>query len=177
MRGPKGYNHAMPYCSNCGHEVAEGVAFCPQCGTALGASGTATRAYAGFWRRFAGHVIDGVVVSIASATITGILGLGMLAGDGPMYGLEGPSNLISLLLSVAYYWFFNARGQTLGQAALGVRLVDADGNPPGNQKALIRVLMSFVSAFALLIGYIWAAFHAEKRTWHDIVAGTWAVRV
>lgn len=167
----------MPYCSNCGHEVAEGVAFCPQCGAALHSNATPAREYAGFWRRVGGHLIDGLIVSIISGVIIGVLGGSMLGGGGDVSSLEEPSNAISALVTLGYFWYFVARGQTLGQAALGIRLVDAAGNAPGNQKALIRTLMAFVSALALGLGYLWAAFHREKRTWHDLVAGTWAVRV
>ncbi|MCC6238175.1 MAG: RDD family protein [Dehalococcoidia bacterium] len=167
----------MPYCANCGHEVAEGVAFCPQCGAALQANATPSRQYAGFWRRVGGHLIDGLIISIVAGVLSATMGGGMLAGSGEVGGLEQTSNGISALLTFGYFWFFVARGQTLGQAALGIRLVDAEGNAPGNQKALIRTLMAFVSALALGLGYLWAAFHREKRTWHDLVAGTWAVRV
>ena len=177
MGVPRGYNLGMPYCSNCGHEVAEGIAFCPQCGAVLHQAAAPPRQYAGFWRRLGGHLIDGLIISIVAGTIVGILGRGMLAGSGPVDGLDQTSNGVSALLTFGYFWYFVARGQTLGQAALGIRLVDAEGNAPGTQKALIRTLMAFVSALALGLGYLWAAFHSEKRTWHDMVAGTWAVRV
>lgn len=85
-------------------------------------------------------------------------------------------NLIDLIISAGYFLFFWTRGQTLGQMALGMRLVDASGNPPDLQHAVIRLLVSFVSGIAIGIGFLWAAFHAEKRTWHDLAAGTWVIK-
>jgi uncharacterized RDD family membrane protein YckC len=84
---------------------------------------------------------------------------------------------VAFVVSLGYFWFFNARGQTLGQAALGVRIIDAEGNAPGYPRALGRVLASYISAIPLGLGYLWAAFHPQKRTWHDSIAGTWVVRV
>lgn len=167
----------MPFCANCGHEVAAGVAFCPQCGAAqpgamAGTITVAGRQYAGFWRRVVGRIIDSIVVGIVGGTIGAIIGGGGLEGGGNPAG-----NLVEFVISAGYFLFFWTRGQTLGQMAMGVRLVDATGNPPDLQHAVIRLLMSFVSGIALGLGFLWAAFHAEKRTWHDMVAGTWVVRV
>jgi uncharacterized RDD family membrane protein YckC len=137
------------------------------------------RRYAGFWRRVLGRIIDSLITSIASGTIGAVLGAGMFAspGPGPAPAMDALFNGLGFLVPLAYFWFFNSRGQTLGQMVIGVKIIDADGNPPGTSKALIRVLMSFVSGLALGLGFLWAAFHREKRTWHDIVAGTWVVRV
>jgi uncharacterized RDD family membrane protein YckC len=37
--------------------------------------------------------------------------------------------------------------------------------------------MAIVSGFALGIGYLWAAWDPERRTWHDMVANTRAFRI
>jgi uncharacterized RDD family membrane protein YckC len=56
-------------------------------------------------------------------------------------------------------------------------VLDADnGGPIPYSRALIRYLMSLVSAFALLIGYLWMLGDARKQTWHDKVANTLVVR-
>ncbi len=168
----------MPFCANCGHEVAAGVAFCPQCGaaqpgTSMGGSVTViSRVYAGFWRRVLGRIIDSILVGIVAGVIAAILGGGLAGGGGP----NPAENLIDVVLSAGYFLYFWTRGQTLGQMAMGIRLVDASGNPPDLQHAVIRLLMSFVSAIPLGLGFLWAAFNPERRTWHDMVAGTWVIR-
>ncbi|MCC6236804.1 MAG: RDD family protein [Dehalococcoidia bacterium] len=118
------------------------------------------RVYAGFWARAIGHIIDGVLISVVSA----ILGQN-----------DQARQLISNVVFVAYFWFFWARGQTLGHMLVGVRLVDSEGNRPGAGRALGRLLASFLSLLSLGLGYVWAAWHPEKRTWHDSLSGTWAV--
>ena len=34
--------------------------------------------------------------------------------------------------------------------------------------------MSYVSAAVIFIGFLWA-LGEKKRTWHDIIAGTWVI--
>ncbi|MSP22399.1 MAG: RDD family protein [Dehalococcoidia bacterium] len=117
------YNAVMPSYSNCGHEVAEGVAFCPQCGAAqggaTGAAYVASREYAGFGTRLVGHIIDAIIIGVAG----GVLG----AVERNIYGISILGNVVGL----AYIWYFVAQGQTLGQNTMGIRIVDAAGNPPG----------------------------------------------
>jgi uncharacterized RDD family membrane protein YckC len=164
-----GYNADMPSCPNCGHEVAAGVAFCSQCGAAQSGAAVAIGAgefavdprgiafqYAGFWTRVVGRLIDTLIVVIASVAARNLFSLGAFVGLG-------------------YFWYFNARGQTLGQATVGIRIINAAGNPPGAARALGRVLASLLSGLAFGLGYIWAAFHGQHRTWHDSIAGTWVV--
>ncbi len=159
----------MPFCANCGHEVAEGVAFCPQCGAAVGGSSmamslTPTRDYAGFGTRFVGHLIDVILVGILGAVVGGI--------EQQIYGFS----IVGNLLGIAYVWYFTAQGQTLGQRAMSIRVIDAAGNPPGGMRALGRLAASILSSIPLFLGYFWALWQPEKRTWHDSLAGTWVVR-
>jgi uncharacterized RDD family membrane protein YckC len=53
---------------------------------------------------------------------------------------------------------------------------DGDGSRLGVGRALLRYVGFVVSAWALLIGLIWAAFDARKQGWHDKIAGTLVVR-
>ncbi len=159
----------MPFCANCGHEVAEGVAFCPQCGAAQGGVAVASayapaREYAGFGARFVGLLIDLVITGVASAAIGAV--------ERSIFGFSVISNFVGL----AYTWYFTAIGQSLGQGAMGIRTINAAGEPPGAGRALGRILASILSAIPLGLGYLWAAWHPETRTWHDSIAGTWVIR-
>ena len=124
-------------------------------------------ARAGFWRRFAGAFIDGIVVGIASGIFRGILGTG--AGTG-----------LGLAVSAAYFTAFigSERGQTLGQMALGIRVIGLDtGGSIGFSRAFLRWLVSIVSAIVILIGYLWMLWDKEKQCWHDKAANDVVVPV
>lgn len=154
----------MASCPSCGQEVLAGATFCTHCGAAQsarpGEALAADRVYAGFWVRATGHIIDGVLIAV----------VGLILGQ-----TDEARQLVSNVVFVGYFWFFWARGQTLGQMVVGIRLVDADGNRPGAGRALGRLLASLLSTFSLGLGYLWAAWHSEKRTWHDSLGGTWVV--
>jgi uncharacterized RDD family membrane protein YckC len=123
---------------------------------------------AGFWRRFAAGFIDGLVVGVADTILRLVLGTG--AGTG-----------LGLVVSAAYFTYFHGRtGQTPGNAALGIRVVDARdrlGQPIGYGRAFIRWVVSIPSAFILLLGYLWMLWDPQKQTWHDKAAGSVPVKV
>jgi uncharacterized RDD family membrane protein YckC len=117
-----------------------------------------TSARAGFWRRFAAAFIDGILLGIVSFILQAILGR---AGSG-----------LTLLLGIVYYTYFHgSTGQTPGDAALSIRIVDKDGGGSiGYGRAFVRWLVSIVSGIVLLLGYLWMLWDGEKQTWHDKAA-------
>jgi uncharacterized RDD family membrane protein YckC len=132
-----------------------------------GGAGVLSGARAGFWRRFAGAFIDGVVLGIASGILRGVLGTG--AGTG-----------LGLVVGAVYFTAFIGaeRGQTLGQMALGIRVVGLDtGSSIGYGRAFIRWLVSLISAAVLLLGYLWMLWDKEKQCWHDKAANDVVVPV
>jgi uncharacterized RDD family membrane protein YckC len=124
-------------------------------------------ARAGFWRRFAAAFIDGIVLGIASGILKAILG-------------SGPGTGLGVVISAVYFTAFIGaeRGQTLGQMTLGIRVLGLDdGASIGYGRALIRWLVSIVSAIVLLIGYLWMLWDGEKQCWHDKAANDVVVPV
>jgi uncharacterized RDD family membrane protein YckC len=117
----------------------------------------------GFWRRFGAAVIDGIVLGIVNVILSIVL------GRWPAFG-------INLVLSLAYFTYFHGRtGQTPGDAALGIRVVDlrdGTGGPIGYGRAALRWLVSIVSFVAVLVGYLWMIWDSEKQTWHDKAVGS-----
>lgn len=118
---------------------------------------------AGFWRRFAGSIIDALVVGVVTTILRYVLG-----------GTTG--GLIGLLISLGYYTYFHgSTGQTPGDAVMSIRVVDfrdGTGAPIGYGRAAIRWLVSIVSGLVLLLGYLWMLWDGEKQTWHDKAAGS-----
>jgi uncharacterized RDD family membrane protein YckC len=134
--------------------------------------------YASFWRRLGAHVIDGFVLNIVVIVATipfGILsGLsGAEPGAGAMIGFA-----IGLGVPLAYYiWFWSKKGATPGKLALGVQVVNLQGEPPTAVQSLIRYLGYIPSSLFFSLGFLWMLWDDEKRTWHDMMAGTRVIRV
>ncbi len=124
-------------------------------------------ARAGFWRRLAGLLIDAIFLGIVDTILRRVLGPGAGAGLG-------------LLASLIYFTAMigSERGQTLGQMALGIRVIDLDtGAPIGYVRALVRWVVSIVSAIVILLGYLWMLWDGENQCWHDKAANDVVVPV
>jgi uncharacterized RDD family membrane protein YckC len=63
-------------------------------------------------------------------------------------------------------------GRTPGKALVGLRVVRRDGEPLRLRQAVVRVLVLPVSLALLGIGFVGAAFGRERRTLHDLAAGS-----
>jgi uncharacterized RDD family membrane protein YckC len=123
---------------------------------------------AGFWIRSGALLID-VVCVMAGEMAFGFF-MWALAED--RLAAAG-SRAFRFLASPCYFVFLHwARGQTLGKMAFHIRVVSRDGGPLSFGQAALRHLGSWLSAAILGIGYLVAAFRADKRALHDLIAGT-----
>jgi uncharacterized RDD family membrane protein YckC len=123
---------------------------------------TMTSERAGFWRRFAAFFIDAILLGILSGILRLIIGRN--AGGG-----------LGFLIDIAYFTYFHgSTGQTPGDAALSIRIVDLNGGGSiGYGRAFIRWLVSLVSALVFLLGYLWMLWdRPERQTWHDKAANS-----
>ncbi len=69
------------------------------------------------------------------------------------------------------------RGQTLGQQALGIRMVDAaTAQPIGAGRAIGRYFATFLSAILCYLGYFWMLWDPQKQTWHDKIVSSVVVK-
>lgn len=146
--------------------------------------------YAGFWKRAAAYAIDGfaigIVVWILQIIVIGMFfGLGAADADDPgalMAGLGLTGMLVGLVLvplalQALYYAGFHASGKqaTLGKMAVGIKVVDEDGQRISFGRGLGRFFATILSALILCIGYLMAAFTDRSRALHDMIAGTLVV--
>lgn len=74
-------------------------------------------------------------------------------------------------------YFTGTTGQTLGKIALGLRVVDPAGRPPGYLRALGRALLGSVGVLAAAAGLVPMAFDPARRALHDRVLKTRVVRL
>lgn len=139
----------------------------PQAAGAPPPSGGASGPRAGFWRRFVGLIIDGILLGIVEAILRSILG-------------SGPGTGLYIVVSIVYFTVMigSPRGQTVGQMAMGIRVIDFNtGGPIGYGRAFIRWLVAIVSGVVLLLGYLWMLWDKEKQCWHDKAANDVVVPV
>ena len=149
----------------------------------LMAGGAATSSkwhYGGFWIRFAGVFIDGVLMQVVRVPLSLLL-LGTVMSPlaaakpnpavftGAMVTLGFVSMLIACLYEVIMIHQF---GATLGKMAVGIKVIRTDGSGVGWGTSIGRYFMKIVSGLILGIGYIMAGFDDEKRALHDRVCDT-----
>lgn len=113
-------------------------------------------ALAGWWLRFGGYLIDGIIVGVPSFLIGVLIGLTqrnntVLGGFAihPDVAAQVAIVITSLLVTLGYpYLLLRYKGQTVGMMAVGVRAVDRiSGVTVSSRQAGRRVL-----AFFLIVG-------------------------
>jgi uncharacterized RDD family membrane protein YckC len=181
-------------CSQCGRTLGQGDLVqiagnwvCGDCKAAFlsrlmaGGAVTSTRwHYGGFWIRFAGVFIDGMLMQVVRIPMSLLL-LGTVmspfatvrpsraALTGSILTLTFVSMLIACLYEVIMIHQF---GATLGKMAVGVKVIRTDGSGVSWGVSIGRYFMKIVSSLILGIGYIMAGFDDEKRALHDRVCDT-----
>ena len=152
--------------------------------------------YAGFWKRFAAAIIDGIILGIlnwiALTPILGMMGItmpgfpmsGMSGGDfdpaelvGTMSAMFGVGWLVKTVVDILYHAFMESSKfqGSIGKTALGMIVTDTSGAKLDFMKAAIRNAGKIISGFILAIGYIMAGFTEKKQALHDMIAGTLVV--
>ncbi len=136
--------------------------------------------YAGFWKRLAALLIDGVVLAIPNVALFFLMvpfDKAMNPGQNPFdtdYMLMSQLfNLVSAVISIAYYTFMESSSTqaTLGKMALGIIVVDMEGRRISFARALGRSAGKIISGCTCYIGFIMAGFTQRKQGLHDIMAG------
>lgn len=147
---------------------------------------------AGFLRRLAALMIDGVLLTIATYAIVFlmliVIGVGV-GGITELFGAsaggEPPSGPLLIVFVLGFYVFpFLLRGSyyvlftrsawqaTPGKRAVGIKVVDLDGQRISTGRATGRWFAAALSYMTLYIGFLMAAFTDRKQALHDMVAGT-----
>jgi uncharacterized RDD family membrane protein YckC len=147
--------------------------------------GPAGTPLASFGARLGSRLIDTVVIGTIAIVVVLIvfglrLGIGFVTGSAVGYWLS-PLGPLILLPAV---WFFavpivriggegNRPGQTLGKAAVGIRVVrdDEDGSRAGYGPAFGRFFLNLVPILSFLtcLSMLWSP---DGRCWHDAWTGT-----
>jgi uncharacterized RDD family membrane protein YckC len=143
-------------------------------------------------RRVLAYIIDSVVVS---AIVFGLFLLltksypkagfknGIVLGNTRHAFASGSANrtwwivasvVVAILLLVVLP---GLRGWTPGKAVVGIRLVNAEGRPPGILRSLLREILWIVDGLVVnLVGFVTALATKANQRVGDLAAGTYVVR-
>lgn len=146
----------------------------------------------GLWRRMACWLYEGMllfgVVFTASYLFSALTQTRHAMDNRPVQ-----QAFLFVILGIYFTWF-GAKGQTLAMKTWHIRLVDRQGHPLTQARALLRYLLSWfwflppLAAMApfglsgaesavIMLGWVavWALlsrFHPQQQFWHDALAGT-----
>ena len=142
---------------------------------------------AGFAQRFIAWFIDGLAIGIIGGILLAIIGvvaglgassdssiLGFLTATLTVIGI-----VVVILMQFFYFGYFWSRsGSSLGMKLFSIEVVRRQpGEPISFLRGALRGSLGYwISGLVFSLGYIWAAFDAEKEAWHDKIFDTWVVK-
>jgi len=178
------------FCPSCGTWLVDEAPACPLSGFVLRAGATPAApgalhgaiveqvAYAGFWRRFLGLLIDVLVTYFPVACVRVLLGLprgGSLDPLQPAAWWAACAELVIDWLYVAILISSPWRA-TLGQAVMDLHVTDLKGDRISFARASLRFLAQVLNLVTLGFGLVMQVFTARRQALHDLVSGTVVVR-
>jgi len=151
--------------------------------------------YAGFWLRFAAHIIDQLILQLVVGIISLPMIFGMVAGIiaaskeiggsskaiailSVIFGFIGLLFMISLVAGWLYYAIMESSKLqgTLGKMAVDIKVTDIEGNQISFARATGRYFGKIISNMTLYVGYIMAGLTVRKQALHDIMSDCLVVR-
>ena len=133
---------------------------------------------AGFWIRAIAALVDFVLLALVQVSFRVVARL--ITGVEPRetWILMPVISMFMLVFAAAYTTALHAAwGQTIGKMIVGVRVLEADGEPPRIGTALLRFVGYFASIVTFFFGFFMAGLRSDKRALHDLIAGTHVERL
>lgn len=114
-------------------------------------------------------LVFGLVWSVLVVTDGGVLGTALLVLS--FVGLFAAAIAFTLWYELHVG---RRRGQTYGKHVVDVVVVDAATGQPGigAGRAFLRLLARWLSGAAFGLGFLWALWDPQQRTWHDMLTNT-----
>jgi uncharacterized RDD family membrane protein YckC len=134
--------------------------------------------------RLVAFLVDCVILAAADMAVVWTASTAVLTGERLVgHPFTDAAGIVATLtgvgstaLAVGYFVVLHAgAGQTLGKAALRVRVARPDGQPIGVVRSAVRFAGYFASALPLGLGFA-IALASGRRALHDYLAGTAVVR-
>jgi uncharacterized RDD family membrane protein YckC len=125
-----------------------------------GYAGKGSGPRAGFGRRLGGFLLDWIVLALINVIL-----VAALKTAGELIGAVVEFTYLTVLIG-------GPRGQTLGQQAMGIRVVSFDtGGSIGYGRAFARIFAAWLSAVVIFLGFFWMIWDKERQCWHDKLIG------
>jgi len=143
-------------------------------------------------RRMACWVYEGMLL-FGVLFIAGYLFGTLTQTRNAMDNRHGLQAFLFLIFGIYFVWLWS-KGQTLAMKTWNIRLVDVQGRPVSQARALLRYLLSWIwllpslslvwllglpaaGLVALVLGWVaiyatLSRFHPQRQFWHDALAGT-----
>lgn len=156
-----------------------------------GLGGVAPAAMAAPWRplsasvriRALGYAIDSVILLVLGMAVAVVVAA--LATDSTATQEEVQREFEELMplmyaiigvIQFGYNFVSNTIGWSPGKRMVRLRIVREDGQAPGRRVGFLRTVGAVLSNLPLGLGYAWAIWGREHRTWHDRLSHTYVVR-
>ncbi len=172
---------ASGQCRHCGKINLPEARFCANCSSSLNIpiitvtevvhSTTPPRQaafteYEGFGKRFLAAIIDAAIIAFLLYIVSS------------RYHFSFSSWIVYIFFGLLYHWLFiGLRGQTIGKMAVGIKVINDSGSPPGLGPAALReIIGKLLSTIFFFLGFLWMIGDKKKEGWHDKIAGTNVVK-
>lgn len=134
------------------------------------------------WARIGGALIDLIFILLISGVVCFVWGffIGLSGSEMNLSTYEsdalwkGRGMLVGLSVDCIYTVLLmtSSAQSTYGQRAVGIKIIKDNGTEIGFGTATGRWFASLFSSVILKIGYLIAIFTTDKKTLHDLIAGT-----
>jgi uncharacterized RDD family membrane protein YckC len=145
---------------------------------------------AGFGQRLLAALVDGVILAaINLLLISPVILVSVFLGTqrdaaSPKWEVLAITGLSGILIVAADLWYtvggLARSGRTPGKALLKIAVVGPAGTKGagiGYQKAFSRLFFQILGSIPVGLGTLVILFRKDRRAWHDLMSGTWVIRV
>jgi uncharacterized RDD family membrane protein YckC len=140
---------------------------------------------AGFWLRLIAAALDFMIVAIPLLMINGffhyeILGISWNWSGGVQHVFPAPAGIV--MLEACGFWLYaalmesSAMQATVGKQAVGLRVINEEGQRLSFMEASARHFAKVLSTALLGIGFFMIGWTAKKQGLHDKLASTFVVK-
>ncbi len=136
--------------------------------------------FAGFWLRLIATILDGIIVNIVFWVISFAL-ISAIASGGNASAV-GAASVGLYIFSIVGNWLYwalmesSSKQATLGKMALGLKVVDEQGERIGFGRATGRYFGKLLSSLIIGVGFLMAAWTRKRQALHDLMASCLVVR-
>jgi len=94
-----------------------------------------------------------------------------------LFGIVTLIVFVSIIHPVINLYLIASFGGTIGKLLTATEIVDSGGKYLTYKMAFFRNIVGyFVSNVFLWLGFIWILVDRDRRSWHDMIAGSWVVK-